>query len=283
MGDVSYLSDEVIQRLIDIRIYQELKDNKEIWNLKTDEERKREDDKFNENDRYLKAECRLLNHSLGFMTIICSCLQDYFIKEQKAERLANLLNYCLDEFTSKSSQLKIKNKKDYEFNPSYIMESMIKIYSYFSTYEQFVEFIVMDERSYKYDNFLKAIKVKNDFNKVKVDPEISEKFDDLVYNKLKKAKEIVEKNTINYDDAPEEFLDPLLSTLMEDPITLPTSHINIDRRTIEDYLLTNPTDPFNRNPLTKEELIPNDELKKKIEEYKLMKLKELQNKNNSEK
>ena len=283
MGDVSYLSDEVIQRLIDIRIYQELKDNKEIWNLKTDEERKREDDKFNENDRYLKAECRLLNHSLGFMTIICSCLQDYFIKEQKAERLANLLNYCLDEFTSKSSQLKIKNKKDYEFNPSYIMESMIKIYSYFSTYEQFVEFIVMDERSYKYDNFLKAIKVKNDFNKVKVDPEISEKFDDLVYNKLKKAKEIVDKNTINYDDAPDEFLDPLLSTLMEDPITLPTSHINIDRRTIEDYLLTNPTDPFNRNPLTKEELIPNDELKKKIEEYKLMKLKELQNKNNSEK
>ena len=279
MGDVSYLSDEVIQRLIDIRKYQELKDNKEVWDSKTEEERKSEDSKFIENDRMLKAECRLLNHSLGFMVIICSCLQEYVIKEQKAERLANLLNYCLDEFTSKSSQLKIKNKKDYEFNPSYIMESLIKIYSYFSSYEQFIEHIVMDERSYKYDNFIKAIKVKNDFNKVKVEPEISEKFDDLVYNKLKKAKEIVDKNTINYDDAPEEFLDPLTFALMEDPITLPTSHINIDRRTIEDYLLTNPTDPFNRNPLTKEELIPNVELKNKIEEYKAKKLKELQNKN----
>ena len=279
MGDVSYLSDEVIQRLIDIRKYQELKDNKEVWDSKTEEERKSEDSKFIENDRMLKAECRLLNHSLGFMVIICSCLQEYVIKEQKAERLANLLNYCLDEFTSKSSQLKIKNKKDYEFNPSYIMESLIKIYSYFSSYEQFIEHIVMDERSYKYDNFIKAIKVKNDFNKVKVEPEISEKFDDLVYNKLKKAKEIVDKNTINYDDAPEEFLDPLTFALMEDPITLPTSHINIDRRTIEDYLLTNHTDPFNRNPLTKEELIPNVELKNKIEEYKAKKLKDLQNKN----
>ena len=275
MGDVSYLSDEVILRLIDIRKYQELKDDKEKWNAKTDEERKSEDDKFNENDRMLKAECRLLNHSLGFMTIICSCLQKYFIKEQKAERLASLLNYCLDEFTSKSSQLKIKNKNDYEFNPSYIMESMIKIYSYFVDYEEFVEWIVMDERSYKYDNFIKAIKVKNDFNKVKVDSEISEKFDDLVYNRLKKAKEKVEKNTINYDDAPEEFLDPLLDIIMDDPVTLPTSKMNIDRRTIEDYLLTNPTDPFNRNPLTKEELIPNTELKKRIDEYKLNKAKKL--------
>ena len=276
MGDVTYLIDEVIQRLIDIRNYQELKDNKELWNSKTDEQRTAEDNKFAENDRMLKAECRLLNHSLGFMTIICSCLQKYFIKEEKAERLANLLNYCLDEFTAKSSQLKIKNKNDYEFNPSYIMESIIKIFSYFVDYEEFIEFVVSDERAYKYENFTKAIKLKNEYNKVRVDVETSEKFDNLVYNKLKKAEEIVEKNTINYDDAPEEFLDPLTYTLMENPVILPSSHMNIDRRTIEDYLLTNPSDPFNRNPLTKDELIPNEELKKKIDEYKLNKFKEKQ-------
>ena len=280
MGDVSYLSDETIQRLTDIKKYQELKDNKELWNSKTEEDKKREDDKFTENDRLLKSECRLLNHSLGFMTIICSCLQKYFIKEKKAERLATLLNYCLDEFTSKSSQLKIKNKKDYEFSPSYIMESLIKIYSYFDDYETFIEFIVSDESYYKYDNFIKAIKVKNDFNKVKVDTEVSEKFDDLVYNKLKKAEDFVKKNEIDYEDAPEEFIDPLIFTLMEDPVILPSSKNNIDRKTIEEYLLTNPTDPFTRQPLTKEELIPNEELKKRIDEYKLNKIKSLQNKNN---
>ena len=284
MGDVTYLIDEVIQRLIDIKNYQELKDNIELWNSKTEEQKTQEDNKFAENDRMLKAECRLLNHSLGFMTIICSCLQKYFIKEEKAERLANLLNYCLDEFTAKSSQLKIKNKNDYEFNPSYIMESIIKIFSYFVDYEEFIEFVVSDERAYKYENFTKAIKLKNDFNKVKVDMETSEKFDNLVYNKLKKAEELVEQKTINYDDAPEEFLDPLTYNLMENPVILPSSKINIDRRTIEDYLLTNPSDPFNRNPLTKEELIPNEELKKKNDEYKLQKFKEKQkNKNNSNK
>ena len=282
MGDVTYLIDEVIQRLIDIKNYQELKDNSELWNAKTEEEKRNEENKFNENDRLLRAECRLLNHSLGFMTIICSCLQKYFIKEEKAERLANLLNYCLDEFTSKSSQLNIKNRKEYEFNPSYIMESIIKIYSYFVDYEEFIEFVVSDERAYKYDNFLKAIKLKNEFNKVKVDSDISENFDKLVYDKLKKAEEIVKQNTVNYDDAPDEFLDPLTYALMEDPVILPSSHINIDRRTIEDFLLTNPTDPFNRNPLTKEELIPNDELKKKIDEYKQNKLKNLKKEQNKE-
>ena len=282
MGDVTYLIDEVIQRLIDIKNYQELKNNSELWNAKTEEEKRNEENKFNENDRLLRSECRLLNHSLGFMTIICSCLQKYFIKEEKAERLANLLNYCLDEFTSKSSQLNIKNRKDYEFNPSYIMESIIKIYSYFVDYEEFIEFVVSDQRAYKYDNFLKAIKLKNEFNKVKVDADISENFEKLVYVKLKKAEEVVKQNTVNYDDAPDEFLDPLTYVLMEDPVILPSSHINIDRRTIEDFLLTNPTDPFNRNPLTKEELIPNDELKKKIDEYKQNKLKNLKKEHNKQ-
>ena len=280
MGDVTYLIDEVIQRLIDIRKYQELKDNAELWNSKTEEQKQAEENKFAENDRMLKAECRLLNHSLGFMTIICSCLQKYFIKEEKAERLANLLNYCLDEFTAKSSQLKIKNKKDYEFNPSYIMESIIKIFSYFVDYEEFIEFVVSDERAYKYENFTKAIQLKNKHNTIRIDTETSEKFEYLVYNKLKKAEKLVEQNTVNYDDAPDEFLDPLTYNLMENPVILPSSHINIDRRTIEDYLLSNPSDPFNRNPLTKEELIPNDELKKRIDEYKIKKIKEKQKINN---
>ena len=283
MDDVSYFSNEVIERLMAVKKYQELKDNKELWNSKTEEDKKREDDKFAENDKILKSGCKLLNLSLGYMTIICSCLQKYFIREKKAERLASLLNYCFDEFTSKSSQLKIKNKNDYEFNPSYIMESLIKIYTCFYDYETFLEFVVSDGGYYKYDNFLKAIKIKNEFNKVKVEPEISEKFDDLVYNKLKKAEEDAINNIIDYDDAPDEFKDPLVYELMEDPVILPSSHLNIDRKVIEEYLITHSDDPFNRQPLTKEELKPNEELKKKIEEYKLMKRQNLLKKRNEKK
>ncbi|MFN9901854.1 MAG: U-box domain-containing protein, partial [bacterium] len=37
---------------------------------------------------------------------------------------------------------------------------------------------------------------------------------------------------MNYDDAPDEFLDPLMATLMEDPVELPSSKTVIDRITI---------------------------------------------------
>ena len=43
--------------------------------------------------------------------------------------------------------------------------------------------------------------------------------------------------------------DPLLYTLMEDPVILPTSQISIDRSTIKSHLLSDTTDPFNRMPL----------------------------------
>ena len=75
---------------------------------------------------------------------------------------------------------------------------------------------------------------------------------------------MVEKYKINYDEAPEEFLDALTDELMEDPVTLSFSNVIVDRKSIEYYLLTNPIDPFNKNPLTKEELIPNNNLKKEL-------------------
>ena len=104
---------------------------------------------------------------------------------------------------------------------------------------------------------------------------------------MKKKKKFLKKKINNYDndyiydDAPEEFLDPITFSLMEDPVTLPSSKITVERKIIEDFILNVHKDPFNRKPLTKEELIPNIELKKRIDEYKLKKMKDL--KNNSEK
>lgn len=38
-------------------------------------------------------------------------------------------------------------------------------------------------------------------------------------------------------EAPENFLDPIMSTLMVDPVILPSSKMNVDRSTIARYLL----------------------------------------------
>ena len=56
------------------------------------------------------------------------------------------------------------------------------------------------------------------------------------------------------DDLPEEFLDPLLFTPIKDPVVLPESKIIMDKTVIEAHLVENKYDPFNRQPLTYEQL-----------------------------
>ena len=50
--------------------------------------------------------------------------------------------------------------------------------------------------------------------------------------------------------------DPLMYTLMRDPVTLPASRVVVDRSTIKSHLLSDSKDPFNRQPLSLENVIP---------------------------
>lgn len=68
-------------------------------------------------------------------------------------------------------------------------------------------------------------------------------------------------------DAPDEYLDPIMSTLMNDPVILPSSKVTVDRTTIARHLLSDQSDPFNRSPLTMDQIRPDEELKAKITEW----------------
>jgi ubiquitin conjugation factor E4 B len=73
-----------------------------------------------------------------------------------------------------------------------------------------------------------------------------------------------------------------MATLMTDPVELPNSKTIIDRLTIskyhysslsnlsetEQHLLNDPHDPFNRSPLTLEEVVPRPDILTKINTWK---------------
>ena len=271
MNDFNYIIEELISHLSQIKTYQDLKDDETKWNELSEEEKQREDMKFNENDRMVKTFIQMLNHTLNLLVVLCSCLQKFFLRLRLAERLATSLNYCLDQFTHNSKSINIKNKEAYEFNPIVILTSLLKIYNCFSEFEDFLKYVVIDKANYKYNNFKNALRIKNEKQNV-IDFENSEKIDHFVNELLLKAEIKAKEEEINYDDAPEEFLDPLTSTLMDDPVILP-SNVTVDRITIETQLINNPVDPYSRLPLSKEDLVPNKELKEKIEEYKQSKQK----------
>lgn len=54
---------------------------------------------------------------------------------------------------------------------------------------------------------------------------------------------------------------------MRDPVILPSSKTIIDRSTIKQHFLSDPTDPFNRQPLKWEDIIDATELKEEITNY----------------
>jgi len=68
--------------------------------------------------------------------------------------------------------------------------------------------------------------------------------------KFQAEKELLEEDIGT--DIPAEFLDPIMNEIMKDPVMLPSSKIVVDRITIIKHLLSDNTDPYNREPLTKE-------------------------------
>jgi hypothetical protein len=58
--------------------------------------------------------------------------------------------------------------QEYQFDPKFILKSLIEIYLSFKDYKEFLEFIVKDERSYKIENFEKVIRLKEN-DKIRID------------------------------------------------------------------------------------------------------------------
>lgn len=68
------------------------------------------------------------------------------------------------------------------------------------------------------------------------------------------------------EDVPADFEDPLMGTLMRDPVRLPSGNV-VDRATIMQQLLTDRRDPFSRAPMTEQDVEPLPELQAAIQQW----------------
>ena len=267
LNDLIFLTDECLESLKCIKKYEDLLDDKEKYNKMSEENKKFEEQRFKEKDRLAKAEIKLFNVSLKFLVSLCKILQVFFIKNEFIANLSNFLNYSLRFFASPlGNELKLKNLSEYDFNPKFILGALLSVYSAFYDQKEFIKCVVKDERSYKYENFERAKNLVENSGKIIIDTNDYNNYI-LFFNKLKEEEKAIKDEEINYDDAPEEFLDQITTLLMTDPVKLPKSNVILDRKTIETHLLSDQSDPFNRSPLTKDMLIPCPELKAKIQEY----------------
>merc|ERR1712187_823580 len=66
---------------------------------------------------------------------------------------------------------------------------------------------------------------------------------------------------------PDNYLDPIMSEIMVDPVLLPTSNTIMDRKVIERHIMSNDDDPFNRAHLSVTDLVPQNQLREEIRAF----------------
>lgn len=209
---------------------------------------------------------QLTRETMEMLKLFSASLAEAFTMPEIVQRLTDMLDYNLMSMVGpKSSNLKVDNPGEYGFNPRALLADIITVYCNLSAKQRFIEAIAKDERSYKPENFIKAGNIMKKY--VLKSPDELRVWDKLSAD-VAEAKAAEMEEEADFEDAPEEFTDPLMASLMVDPVILPMSKAVMDRSTIRSHLLSDPNDPYNRAPLKIEDVIPATELKGRIEAWK---------------
>ncbi|KAM4886089.1 ubiquitin conjugation factor E4 B isoform 4-T4 [Sylvia borin] len=216
-----------------------------------------------QDERMSRSYLALATETVDMFHILTKQVQKPFLRPELGPRLAAMLNFNLQQLCGpKCRDLKVENPEKYGFEPKKLLDQLTDIYLQLDC-ARFAKAIADDQRSYSKELFEEVI---SKMRKAGIKSTIAiEKFKLLA----EKVEEIVAKNAraeIDYSDAPDEFRDPLMDTLMTDPVRLPSGTI-MDRSIILRHLLNSSTDPFNRQTLTENMLEPVPELKEQIQAW----------------
>ena len=252
LNDVTFVLDESFGAFITIHNTQtELKRNKDTMDAPT---RQQKEEHLASAQRIAKSYMQLTNETVSMLKLFTVALAESFTMPEIVQRLADMLDYNLDAMVGpKSSNLRVDNLQAYGFNPRALLSEIVDVYINLMGKESFIFAVARDGRSYKPANFEKAADILRKWSLKS--PDEMRKWEQL-QRRVKGAKQQDEQEEEDLGEVPDDFLDPLIYTLMEDPVILPASKMSIDRSTIRSHLLSDPHDPFNRMPLKMEDVTP---------------------------
>jgi ubiquitin conjugation factor E4 B len=213
-----------------------------------------------------KSYMQLTNETVAMLKLFTEALADSFTKKEVVVRLAHMLDYNLEALVGqKRANLKVENPAEYKWDPPKMLAEVADVYLNLRSKQSFIDAIATDGRSYRpeYWNEAHALLIRTG-RKTAEELRAWEEMGVRIHT----AKGQADMEEADLGDIPEEYEDPLMASLMEDPVILPISKQVIDRSTIQSHLLSDPHDPFNRTPLKIEDVIPNDKLKEEIATWK---------------
>lgn len=211
------------------------------------------------------------------------------------ERVASMFNFFLVHLVDpeKRRAYRVKDLGEYEFRPKKILKVLVNCYSNMSqvdlpsgaggeassaqaarrqsTGARFLTAVVHDERSFSSDLMRNTLEVMRLIDSpvelvVKMRQIAAEL--DAIKRERDEENELIRQAEDSEEGIPDEFLDPITSELMREPMRLPASGQIVDKSSIARHLLSDQTDPFNRQPLNMGDLVPLPELRRRISEWR---------------
>jgi len=266
MNDTTFLLDEAMDALKRIHEVQEEMTDPVRWTTgQTQEQQQNRLRNLNQDERQCRSYLTLARETVEMFHYLTQDIVEPFLRPELADRLAAMLNFNLLQLSgNKCKSLKVRKPEKYNWDPKWLLSHLIDIYLHLDSVK-LCEAVANDQRSFSIDTFNDVVaRMEKSLGRNSMDVE---KFRDL----SKRCHDVAvanQKKEQDYEDAPDEFIDPMMCELMEDPVLLPTSGNVMDRKHITRHLLSTPNDPFNRQPLTEEMLKPDIDLKERILRWK---------------
>ncbi|KAL7715867.1 RING-type E3 ubiquitin transferase [Entamoeba marina] len=273
VSDTNLMLDDSLLKLGDIKNTEDLMKDPEKWKLF---DKATQDEMIGvkeDNKKQVKSLFGFTSSTFNFLKLLIQHTQIAFLDPVVVKDVAACCNYFLSCIVGKrSASYKVGNYEEYNFRPKELLSAFFDIYVYLGTYNEFVNAIYSDSRSFELGTFETALttvlhlKMKND-NSIQAFQ--------LLIEKLKNFSSTDYYAELENYDNPDDFCCSLMGTLMKDPVELPNSKMVVDRVTIEKHLMNSKEDPYDRTPLDMSMVIPLPDLKSRIEEYVSTKVKEL--------
>jgi len=264
INDVTYLMDESLSELTQIHNIQVEMDDKATWEAKPMEYRREREGTLRSLERHASGYITLGRSTVELLRIFTAETKAPFMMPEIVDRLAAMLDYNLQALVGPRCQdLKVRDPEKYKFQPRILLGEIIQIFLNLSDQPTFIQAVAGDGRSYTKELFDRAADVAIRRG-IKSNTEIAKLC--MFVDQVEAAKAALEAEE-DLGEVPDEFLDPLMFTVMRDPVRLPSSKTILDRATIKSHLLSDSKDPFNRVPLSIEDVVPVPELKLRIEEF----------------
>ncbi|KAG2356286.1 ubiquitin elongating factor core-domain-containing protein [Suillus spraguei] len=264
INDVTYLMDESLSELTQIHNIQVEMRDQNAWNARPQQYRREREGTLRGLERHASGYTTLGRSTVGLLKDFTAETKGPFMMPEIVDKLAVMLDYNLDALVGpKCGELRVQDPEKYKFSPRQLLSDILQVYINLSDQEEFVRAVANDGRSYKKELFEAAMETAR---RVPLKTEAEIRVVGSFVSRVEEMKTTIEAEE-DLGEIPEEFLDPLMATIMRDPVTLPSSRAIVDRSTIKSHLLSDSKDPFNRVPMVIEDVVPNVELKAQIDAF----------------